>query len=215
MGTDDTNNMETRVIEAAKVVFVRKGYVATTMKDIADEVGISRTSLHYYFRTKETLFEAIFEQLMKHLLPNIETIINEKSSVLEKAPAIVTQYLQAIRQNMLFPIFVVSEINRDPEHLFHAILKNPSKIEPLLRLREQIYEEMEQGLIQKRPLVDIASTLLSLVLFPFLLKTPLTKVFMDNNEAAFKDFLLNREKLITEIMLYLLTPNNSSPIKPI
>ncbi|WP_280745801.1 MULTISPECIES: TetR/AcrR family transcriptional regulator [unclassified Parabacteroides] len=207
--------METRVIEAAKVVFVRKGYVATTMKDIADEVGISRTSLHYYFRTKETLFEAIFEQLMKHLLPNIETIINEKSSVLEKAPAIVTQYLQAIRQNMLFPIFVVSEINRDPEHLFHAILKNPSKIEPLLRLREQIYEEMEQGLIQKRPLVDIASTLLSLVLFPFLLKTPLTKVFMDNNEAAFKDFLLNREKLITEIMLYLLTPNNSSPIKPI
>ena len=52
MKTEENNNMERRIIEAAKLVFVRKGYEATTMVDIAAEVGINLTALHYYFRTK-------------------------------------------------------------------------------------------------------------------------------------------------------------------
>ena len=63
------NEMEPRIIEAAKRVFVRKGYEAATMSDVAAEVGIGRTALHYYYRTKEILFDAIFGQLLSSLLP--------------------------------------------------------------------------------------------------------------------------------------------------
>ena len=71
------NEMEPRIIEAAKRVFVRKGYEAATMSDVAAEVGIGRTALHYYYRTKEILFDAIFGQLLSSLLPNIDRVLDE------------------------------------------------------------------------------------------------------------------------------------------
>ena len=83
MSTEELQDMESRVIEAAKRVFVRKGYEATKMGDIALEVGISRTAMHYYFRTKEMLFDAIFGQLMDALLPNIGVIVGEPTSFLD------------------------------------------------------------------------------------------------------------------------------------
>ena len=72
--------MENSIIDAARRVFIKKGYVAASMGDIAIEAGIGRTTLNYYFRTKERLFESVFEQLMNYLLPNIGSIIEEEGS---------------------------------------------------------------------------------------------------------------------------------------
>lgn len=93
MEAKDMNEMEPRIIEAAKRVFVRKGYEAATMSDVAAEVGIGRTALHYYYRTKEILFDAIFGQLLSSLLPNIDRVLDEKSTMLEKMPVIVDLYM--------------------------------------------------------------------------------------------------------------------------
>lgn len=203
---EEKDNVESRIIEAAKIVFVRKGYESTKMSDIASEVGISRTALHYYFRTKEMLFEAIFEQLMKILLPNIGLIMEEASTILEKLPHIIESYLQAIHNNVLFPIFVMNEMNRDPEHLYRAVIKNPEKIKPLILLQAQIKEEMDKGLLKKRPLIETASTLIGLVVFPFLVSHPLTTVFLDGNKEAFEDFLSNRKTLIYDVMYHIMAP---------
>ena len=170
MEAKDTNEMESRILEAAKRVFVHKGYEAATMSDVAAEVGIGRTALHYYYRTKEILFDAIFDQLMSSLLPNIDRVLDEKSTMLEKMPVIIDLYMGIIRANPLFPSFVVGELNRDPEHLFKTVLKNPAKIQPILRLRRQIEEEMDKGLLRKMPVIDLVSTLVSLVVFPLLIR---------------------------------------------
>jgi AcrR family transcriptional regulator len=205
---EESNDIESRIIEAAKIVFVRKGYEATKMGDIAAETGISRTSLHYYFRTKELLFEAIFGQLIRMILPNVGIIMDEDSCIMEKLPRIIDEYLIAIRQNPLFPVFVVSEMNRDPEHLFHAVMVHSPRIVPILRLREQMIAEMEMGLIRKRPLIDVASTLISLAVFPYLVRHALTTALLDGNREAFEVFLDQRGELIKEVMYNLLTPEN-------
>ncbi|WP_347394970.1 TetR/AcrR family transcriptional regulator, partial [Parabacteroides leei] len=64
MSKEEAITMESRILEAAKQVFVTKGYEATKMGDVAAKAGIGRTALHYYYRTKEMLFDAIFDQLM-------------------------------------------------------------------------------------------------------------------------------------------------------
>lgn len=207
MNTEELQDMEVRIIEAAKRVFVRKGYEATKMGDIALEVGISRTAMHYYFRTKEMLFDAIFEQLMDALLPNIGLIVDEPTTCLEKIPKIVEQYMAMLQANQLFPIFVVNEFNRDPEHLYRTILKDPARIEPLLRLQKQLREEMERGLLKKMPLIYTASTLLGLIVFPMLLRNPLTSAFMDGDPRKFEAFLSERKTFIIETMIRLLTPD--------
>lgn len=206
MSREEVPDIENRIIEAAKQVFVKKGYEATKMGDIAAEVGISRTAMHYYFRTKEMLFDAIFGQLMDALLPNIGLIMDEESTCLEKIPRIVDEYMAMIRVNPLFPVFVINEFNRDPEHVYRALMKNPARIQPIIRLQNQMLEEMEKGLLKKTPLIYTASTLLSLVIFPMLVRHPLTTVFLEGDPEKFEAFIVERTSFVKAIMIDLLTP---------
>jgi AcrR family transcriptional regulator len=206
MKAEETNGMENRIIEAAKLVFVRKGYEATTMGDIAAEVGISRTAMHYYFRTKEMMFEAIFAQLTDTILPNVDLIMDEQTTILEKLPKIVDQYLTALRNNLMFPLFVINEMNRDPSRLFQAVLKNPRRLQPMLRLRGQILEEMEKGLINTLPLEDVASVFIGLIIFPILIRNVLVSAFMEGRTEAFDELINRRGQLIYDMMYRLLSP---------
>ncbi len=203
---EETTEMETRIIEAAKRVFIRKGYEAATMSDIAREAGIGRTALHYYYRTKERLFEAVFGRLISTLLPNIDRIMDEDKGMLEKLPAIIGQYIDLVRANPLFPLFVVNELNRDPGHLYRTILKDPGRLQPILRMRKQMEEEMEKGLLRKIPIEDVVATLVSLVVFPLLVHRPLTDIFMEGNRETFEAFLLRRRLTVVEILTRMLAP---------
>ena len=118
-----------------------------------------------------------------------------------------------IQANPLFPIFVVNEFNRDPEHLYKTILKDPEKVKPLLLLQKQMREEMERGLLKKVPLVYTASTLLSLIVFPMLARNPLTSAFFEGDPRKFEDFLLERRTFITDVMVRLLTPDETQTLK--
>lgn len=213
MSTEEVNTMEERILEAAKQVFVTKGYEATKMGDVAAEAGIGRTALHYYYRTKEMLFDAIFDQLMGDLLPNLGVIMNEDLPFLEKLPRIVEQYVKTLQKNPLLPIFVISELQRDPEHIYQSVLKDPARVEPIIHLRTQIQDEMEKGLLKKMPLVYTASTLVSLVIFPALVRKPFTTIFMDGDTAKFDAFFKERVPFITDIMIRLLTPDDHTQNK--
>ena len=208
MSTEEIITMENRIIEAAKQVFVRKGYEATKMGDVATEAGIGRTTLHYYYRTKETLFDAIFDQLIDALLPNLGTIMEEDTSFLKKLPKIIDQYAKTLRRNPLFPIFVINELQRDPDHIYHAILKNPVRVEPIIRMRRQIEDEMEQGLVKKLPVYYAATTLIGLLVFPMLVRNPFTAVFMNGDTEKYDIFLEERIPFVTEIMIRILIPDN-------
>lgn len=207
MDIQEPIDMETRIIEAAKQVFVRKGYEATTMSDVAKEVGIGRTALHYYYRTKEMLFDAIFDQLMGALLPNIGRIVDEKNPFFEKLPKIIDEYMSLLQANPSLPVFLIVELNRDPEHLFHCVMKDPARLQPLMRLRQQMEDEMDKGLLRKMPVEDAVSTLVSLVVFPMLIRNPLSAIFMNGDLTRFNEFIVNRKALIVEMMTRLLSPN--------
>ncbi|WP_075557932.1 TetR/AcrR family transcriptional regulator [Parabacteroides timonensis] len=215
MSTEEVNTMEERILEAAKQVFVMKGYEATKMGDVATEAGIGRTALHYYYRTKEMLFDAIFDQLIDALLPNLGAIIDEHTSFMEKLPKIIDQYVKTLQRNPLFPIFVINELQRAPEHIYHSILKNPGRVEPIVRMRQQMEDEMEKGLMKKLPVYYIATTLISLLVFPMLVRNPFTAVFMEGDTDKYEAFLQERIPFVTDIMIRLLSPDNNTPNKQI
>ena len=201
-----TDDMVSRIIEAAKQVFVRKGYEATTMSDIAAEVGISRTAMHYYFRTKELMFEAIFVQLFDVILPNIELIADERCTILEKLPKIADQYLTVLRDNFMFPLFLINEMNRDLDHLFHVITKKTKLMQPVARLKQQIADEMESGLLRPQPLEDIVTAFVGLIVFPILIRNVMLRIFMDGKTEAFDELLNRRRQLILDVMYPLMAP---------
>ena len=199
--------IENRIIEAAKQVFVRKGFEATKMSDIAAEVGLGRTAINYYYRTKELLFDAVFCQLMDSLLPNIKRIVEEDTNCLEKIPQLVNQYVNMVQDNPLMPVFVVNELNRDPHHLYQAVLRNSQRIEPLIKLRRLVEEEMSAGTLKRMPLVYVVSTLMSLIIFPMLIRNPLTTLFLNDDVSGFDAFIEARKPFISQLMIQLLTPD--------
>ena len=71
---------EARIIDAARELFIEKGYAATSMSDIAARAGMNRPALHYYFRTKERMFRAVFGGIVDEIVPRIQASFSGMSS---------------------------------------------------------------------------------------------------------------------------------------
>lgn len=205
-----TLSPEEKIVEAAKVVFVKKGYAAATMSDIATEAGISRTALNYYYRTKENLFEAIFGQLVQTFLPQLEQVADTPLPFLEKIETITGHYINLLVENPLLPMFIVGEINRDATHLLDVVTKLKENDYTIYKIVTQINEEMEKGLLRKMPLIDVVTTFMGITVFPILARNLLNLLFEEGNNEKFFIYFCQRKKLIVEIMKNLLAPNAPS-----
>ena len=75
MTTNKDTNTEQSILEAAKIVFIKKGMEGARMQEIADEAGINKAMLHYYYRSKDKLFEAVFKETFLKLVPNLIEIV--------------------------------------------------------------------------------------------------------------------------------------------
>jgi len=108
---------EIKILDAAKKVFESFGYGGARMQQIADEAGISKASLHYYFRSKEKLFDHIFDETMAEFLPIISTWGEEDSEDWEKKiRSFIKNLYSFFRTKSL--LFILREINRNPELLY-------------------------------------------------------------------------------------------------
>ena len=105
---DDT---EQRIFNAAQRLFLQKGLSETTMQDIADLAGISRTSLHYYFRSKDRLFEKSLNNLIRNIMPRIDSTLAKDISLRDKIVEIATSYIEQLRGNELLPGFLIMELS--------------------------------------------------------------------------------------------------------
>ncbi|KJB87420.1 hypothetical protein AZ66_13315 [Paenibacillus sp. E194] len=61
-----TQDKRKRLIDAAYKVFVEKGYVNASIKDIANEADITSGLVHYYFKNKEELLLSVQDEIQKH-----------------------------------------------------------------------------------------------------------------------------------------------------
>src|SRR3954466_2415252 len=89
----DDGETETRILNAAKAVFVRHGTSGARMQDIAEEAGVNQALLHYYFRSKEKLSEAVFRDTAGRMFPALIQIIGSDKSLTDKIDLIVETYL--------------------------------------------------------------------------------------------------------------------------
>jgi len=90
---------EGTILEAAKKVFISHGFDGTSMQQIANEAGINKSLLHYYFRNKEKLFAAVFSYAFQNFIPQVQGILNSDISVFIKIERIVSEYMDMLLKN--------------------------------------------------------------------------------------------------------------------
>src|ERR1044071_6846198 len=103
------SNTEERILEAAKTAFMKYGLYGARMQDIADAAGINKALLHYYFRSKEKLFETIFIEVVKDFLPRINELFESNKTVTEKIEMFCAAYIDQIRKTPYLPVFILNE----------------------------------------------------------------------------------------------------------
>lgn len=190
---------EERVLEAARKVFTTKGMAGARMQDIADEAGINKAMLHYYFRDKDKLFETVFTEEALKFFPKINMIFQAEMPLFEKIEKFVAEYIDEMVANPFLPWFVMNELNRDPEQFMYKIwgkenLPNPGK------LLEQIEKEVKKGTIKRVHPLHLLMNLLSMTVFPFIAKPMLTRN-LRLNETSFKKAMEERKKEIPRFII--------------
>lgn len=89
MATTEHSDLEQQIIKTAQQLFIEKGFVETSMSDIAATVGINRPTLHYYFRTKDKMFKAVFGSIVMSLMPKIQDIVKQDIPFMERLSMII------------------------------------------------------------------------------------------------------------------------------
>lgn len=111
----EPTDTEKRILQAALLVFERDGFLGARMQAIADEAGISKASLHYYFRSKEKLFDRIFDDYLAGLAPLLTTWEDDSDDWRAKVRHFVKALMQHFSESSL--LFLAQELHRDPQKL--------------------------------------------------------------------------------------------------
>jgi AcrR family transcriptional regulator len=189
---------EEKILEAAKTVFVSKGMEGARMQEIADEAGINKALLHYYFRSKERLFEAIFSEIIKFAFPKLTKIIVSEESIISKIEQVIDAYIELLIKHPFIPGFIMKELNRDPSGLFKLIVKfglNPQFIV------DHIQAAMDRGeIIQMKP-QHLAVNIVSMCVFPFAARPILSFVIFKDNQKELEAFYAERADVIKKFVI--------------
>ncbi len=192
------DNTEEKILDAAQSVFIRKGMDGARMQEIANEAGINKALLHYYFRTKEKLFQAIFKSVFSQILPNIMELVHSELPFEEKLGLFIEKYITLLMKNPFVPTFILKEMNRDPDFLASMMKNNGVQPQNIFVMFER---EMEAGKIIKMDPRDLLVNLLGLCIFPIAAKPLLSILLFDGNKKEYNNFLDNRKNTIKEFVL--------------
>lgn len=176
------SSLEERIIDAANSVFMEKGYTDACMSEIAERVGINRPGLHYYFRTKDKMFNAVFGMIVASVIPKFQDIItNRDLSLSVRVEQIVDVYYNLLQENPYLPLFMLREIDRDVDFLLKTF--SDLKVEHFFaELKNYLLEEMDKGRLRRVPLRIVFLTFYSALTFPFVSRKLMRETMMEKGE---------------------------------
>jgi len=190
---------EEKILDAARKVFVQKGLDGARMQDIADEAGINKALLHYYFRTKDKLFEMIFLETVGKIFPRFEMILLSDMDFFDKIRQIVSSYIEVIIHNPYLPLFVLNEMNKNPEFGIVDFFKVQRPV-VIHRFMEDIEKEVSKGTIKAVSPAHLLVNMMSMCIFPFVAK-PVINIMLDLDELQFRNMMEQRKRVVAEFII--------------
>ena len=197
------DNTEEKIIEAATDVFVQKGMDGARMQEIADRAGINKALLHYYFRSKEKLFDASFTKLVGIAFPRIGQILLSDIPIADKIEQVIDTYIELLLKHPFLPAFIITEMNRDATPFFTFIERNGFSITPILRMIE---EAMDQGKIRKMRPEHLMANVIGLCVFPFAARPMIRHVVFEGDEKDLNQFLNERKEEVKLFVIKAIQP---------
>jgi TetR/AcrR family transcriptional regulator len=190
---------EEKIFEAATDVFIEKGMDGARMQDIADKAGINKALLHYYFRTKDKMFNAVFEMIAKQVFRKFAPVFDENLTLEEKIRFFFREHITFLQQNPRLPGFLLNEVNRNPERI-RKLLSNVDISNLWLKLYEQHEKELLDYNITKESLPQILISMAAISVFPFAAKG-IVEVFLNKAGLEFNQYMEERKEFAADFVI--------------
>jgi TetR/AcrR family transcriptional regulator len=190
-------NTENQILIAAREVFIAKGFEGARMQEIADQAGINKALLHYYFRSKEKMFDAVFSEVASNLFPAMKQVLEAELGMKEKITFFVKMYLKTLQENPFIPAFVINTLNTNPDRFLKHLKK--SGLNPTF-LQKQIEDEASRGLIRMVKAEHLMVNIIAMCIFPFVARPIVQNIFVMNDEE-YSVYLESRQNEIIDFVL--------------
>lgn len=198
MTTKEQSTPESNILNAAKEIFQKKGMAAARMQEIADEAGINKAMLHYYYRSKELLFEAVFKSAFSLLAPQLNEIMNADTTIFEKITNFSSNYISFVLKHPYLPNFIIQELNRNPD--FVKKLVADKNFPNISKFKQQVNDKVGEGVIRPITAEQLFINIMSLNIFPFI-GAPLLKGFVNVDDQTYQQLMEKRKSEVSEFII--------------
>lgn len=199
---------EEKIIISAEKLFYQKGKAGTSMQDIANDAGINRTLLNYYFRSKDQLFDAVFRKALGIFVPSVAAMLHSDIPFEEYVPKMIHMIIDNMIANPQIPVFVLQELSSNPARM-PQIIKEMG-IDPSL-FYEKMYKNMEAKPDGSKMLMSDFSqmimNLISLCIFPFAARPVITGILFNGDDEVFIQAMNERKELLPGMFQKLMSQN--------
>lgn len=200
-------DVEKKIIDAARELFYEKGYMGTTVRDIAGRAEVNLALLHYYFRTKDNIFKVVFDEAFSLLFGKLNKALTSDKTIFEKIELMVAGYVTAGMKYPRLTSFVMTELSINRE-LMLSLLNTHKDKSMLNKNFERFYAEIEKAIeckmIKEITPGNICTDIQALSLYPFIAKNCLLhSVFSD--EKAYNKMMKERIKHISSLIIKNIT----------
>lgn len=198
----DDQNMELKILESAEKLFLEQGFLKTTTGQIAQLAGCNQALVHYYYRTKEQLFERVYEQKIQLLFSNFIAEVETCDSFEESITRMVRMHFRFLKENPMLPSFLLNECLNNPLERKSALKARLSVLIPTVkrRLEETLNREIAAGNIRPISVLDLLFSIISLNVMPFLVM-PLFQTLSDSSDEEMQTLLAHREEETVNLIL--------------
>jgi AcrR family transcriptional regulator len=202
---------ERRILEAAHKVFVRRGTAGARTQEIADEAGVNKALLHYYFRSKSALADAVFQRVARGVVSRVAGIAGSDLALEDKVRSIIGVYLEQLSKTPYAPAYVINELNQHPERaqqFIETVRQLRDGLTPAMivgQLQRQIDERVQAGAMRPTSADQFLTNLVSLCIFPFAAR-PMLCAVLGLDDAAFRALIEERKRALPDFFLNALRP---------
>ncbi len=190
---------EQHIKDIAKRVFLVEGKMLATTQDIADAAGVNRTLLHYYFRSRDVLFNMVFKEALTKLRERIHEVIGSQLAFRNKIENMVNVFYEELTESPYLETFIALQLNQDPSKFEELFTKLHGGKERLRNFLKEIQHEMENGTIPEMKPINYFINLFALMAYPFVARPIYTNMF-DLSDAAYNKILPERKSIIMSLL---------------
>ena len=191
-------NTELGILNAAKEVFQEKGMAGSRMQEIADKAKINKSMLHYYYRSKQLLFEAVFKNAFRLLAPQLNKVLNDDSELFDKIRNFTNNYISFVIAHPYIPNFVIQELNKNPD--FIDRLRKEKDFPTLKKFKIQVEEAIDSGIIKPIEPEQLFINIISLNIFPFI-AAPLLQGLINVTEKEYRELMERRKTEVADFII--------------